>query len=441
MVVKKEIKERVLKKVDEISNDTAKLLQEMVRIPSVTGDELEAQKFMEKVFRDRVGLKTKLVEADMNVISKHPDFFKGTSFMKRGGVDYKDRPNVIGTLKGAGGGKSILLDGHIDVVSPEPVSRWKHNPWAGEIVDGKLYGRGAFDMKCGIAAMTMAVKCLQDLGIKPKGDVIVESSVDEEDGGVGGPFATILQGYTADACIDTEPSGPNDIGVGCVGTAYFRVKIPGITAHAGVAHTGVNAIGKAMKVYQALADLNEYRQKMIHNPLFEAKPENVGRATTLNVGKIQGGDWPSTVAGWCNVECRIGFPPNTSDTMESVQAQIRETLDHVSKLDPFLRDREPLELEWFGWKARPSQQDTNHPFPQLVKATAEDVTKKPANFNAFPGSNDDRHYRIYGKMPCVIYGPGGMYAHGIDEYCDVSTFAPVTKVIALTILDWCGYEE
>jgi acetylornithine deacetylase len=439
MVVSDSVKKKVLTKVDEMSDDITKLLQEMVRIPSVVGDELKAQQHMASVFRNRMGLKTDVFEADMNLLRKHPDYYETTSFLKKGGVDYKDRPNVVATLKGTGGGKSMIYSGHIDVVSPEPINKWKHDPWGGEIVEGKLYGRGSGDMKCGIAAMTMAVRCLQELGIKLKGDVMLETLIEEEDGGVGGAFASVLHGYTADGCINTEPMGPTSVTLGCVGTSYFRVTVPGVTAHAARAHEGVNAIGKALKVYNALVDLNEYRQKTIRNPLFEAALGMAGHATTLNIGSLRCGDWPSTVAGWCTFECRISIP--TNETLEHMQKQVQDTVKGVQNLDPFLKDREPIKVEWFGWRARPSVLEAEHPLPQMVKRIAEDITGQQIQMSAATGSCDDRHWRLYGNTPAIMYGPAGVMVHGIDEYCDLKSLPIVTKVLALSLLDWCGYEQ
>ncbi|MDH5437582.1 MAG: M20/M25/M40 family metallo-hydrolase, partial [Candidatus Bathyarchaeota archaeon] len=136
---KQSVKKRILEEIDNKKDAMTKFLQELVRIPSVVGHEGEAQKFMEKTFRD-LGLEVDVWEADATELRKHPAFFETTSFTKFG---YKGRPNVIGKLRGSGGGRSLILGGHIDVVSPEPVSAWTHDPWGAEIVDGKLYGRGA----------------------------------------------------------------------------------------------------------------------------------------------------------------------------------------------------------------------------------------------------------------------------------------------------------
>lgn len=432
-MVQEAVKQQVLEKINGQKDEMIKYLQDLVKIPSVTGQEQEAQQFIEKKFRE-MGLETDMFEPEVEALRNHPAFFETTSFTKLG---YKDRPNVVGRLKGSGGGKSLILCGHIDVVSIEPREMWTHDPWGGPIENGKMYGRGAADMKAGIAAMIYAVQCLQEVGIKLKGDVILETVIEEEDGGIGGALATLLRGYTADAAIITEPYG-DFIGIANAGVLYFRVKVLGRTAHAEHAHRGVNAISKAMKLYKALMLLNERRQKQIHYPLVEnSAPDMKGHATILNIGVIKGGDWPSTVAGWAELKCRIGWPPG--ETLEDVKTQIEETVRSVAEEDSWLRAHPPV-LEWIGWKGEASEQDRTHPFVQLIKRNAEEIKGKLVGYSGGNAGNDTRFYRLYGT-PTIALGPQGMDYHGIDEYVELNSISETTKILALTMLNWCGYEE
>jgi len=430
---KQSVKKRILEEIDNKKDAMTKFLQELVRIPSVVGHEGEAQKFMEKTFRD-LGLEVDVWEADATELRKHPAFFETTSFTKFG---YKGRPNVIGKLRGSGGGRSLILGGHIDVVSPEPVSAWTHDPWGAEIVDGKLYGRGAADMKGGIAAMVHAFKCVLDIGVKPRGDIILKSTIEEEDGGIGGTLAAILKGYRADAAIVTEPTDVCNIDIASAGAMYFRIKVPGRSAHAAVAHFGVNAIGKAMKIYNALLKLNKERQSRISYPPAEVDPYMKGHATTINIGKIRGGDWPSTVAGWAELECRIGWPPG--EELEAVKKQVEDIVYGVARQDPWLRDNPPR-IEWFGWRARPHEQDVNHPIVQTVAKFVKELTGKEAKFVGGSAGLDTRHYVRHGGVPAICLGPTGLNFHGVDEYVEIDSVTETAKILALTILDWCGYE-
>lgn len=427
------LQKRVLEEVDEKRDEMTEFLQGLVKIPSVVGHEGTAQRFMEKTFRN-LGLEVHVWEPDVAKLKKHPAYFKTTSYTKFG---YKGRPNVIGRLQGSGEGRSLILAGHIDVVSPEPVSAWTHGPWGAEIVDGKLYGRGAADMKGGIAAMVHAFKCIQATGAKLRGEVTLKSTIEEEDGGIGGTLATILKGYRADAAIITEPTDVYNIEIASSGVMYFRVKVPGESAHAASAHLGVNAIGKAMKMYNALLKLNKERQSRISYPPAEVEPVMKGHATTINIGKIQAGDWPSTVAGWAELECRVGWPPG--EELEDVRKQVEDAIYRVAEEDPWLRQNPPR-IEWFGWRARPHEQDIKHPIVQTVAKFVKELTGKEAKFIGGSAGLDTRHYVLHGEVPAICFGPRGSGFHSVDEYVEIDSVVETTKVLASTILDWCGYK-
>jgi acetylornithine deacetylase len=425
------VEEGVLGYLDSRGDEIVDFLRRLVGIPSVVGLEGEAQKFMYHTFRD-MGLEVDMWEPDINELKKHPAFFETTSFRKYG---YKDRPNVIGKLRGVGGGRSLFLCGHIDVVSPEPVGAWSYPPWGGVVVDGKMYGRGVADQKGGIAAMTYALKSIIDLGIKLKGDVLIGTTIEEEDGGVGGALATVLKGYRADAAILTEPGGSR-IGVASAGVLYFRVKVMGRTAHASRAHLGVNAIEKAFLIYRDLMELNVERQRRVRYVYAENEaPHMRGRATTINVGVVRGGDWPSTVAGWAELECRVGWPPGESvgDVRREIEAKVME----VAMGDSWLRDHPPI-IEWFGWCAEPSEQDVNHPIVKLVKSTAEEVLGEGVVFAGGSAGLDTRHFILYGGMPAITFGPEGENTHGVDECVNLDSVIKTSKVLALVLLRWCG---
>ncbi|MCR6691985.1 MAG: ArgE/DapE family deacylase [archaeon YNP-LCB-003-016] len=425
------VEEGVLGYLDSRGDEIVDFLRRLVGIPSVVGLEGEAQKFMYHTFRD-MGLEVDMWEPDINELKKHPAFFETTSFRKYG---YKDRPNVIGKLRGVGGGRSLFLCGHMDVVSPEPVGAWSYPPWGGVVVDGKMYGRGAADQKGGIASMTYALKSIIDLGIKLKGDVLIGTTIEEEDGGVGGALATVMKGYRADAAILTEPGG-NRIGVASAGVLYFRVKVMGRTAHASRAHLGVNAIEKAFLIYRALMELNVERQRRVRYVYAENEaPHMRGRATTINVGVVRGGDWPSTVAGWAELECRVGWPPGESvgDVRREIEAKVME----VAMGDSWLRDHPPI-IEWFGWCAEPSEQDVNHPIVKLVKSTAEEVLGEGVVFAGGSAGLDTRHFILYGGMPAITFGPEGENTHGVDECVNLDSVIKTSKVLALVLLRWCG---
>ncbi|MFQ6126894.1 MAG: ArgE/DapE family deacylase [Candidatus Heimdallarchaeota archaeon] len=434
MTIDPTIREAVLKTISSNKAELIEFLKGLVRIPSVVGEEGTAQKFIGTKFTEMT-LQVDTWEPDITELRDHPAFFETTSYITHG---YKGRPNVSGRLEGAGKGNSLLLSGHIDVVSPEPVARWKHDPWGAEIEQGRLYGRGAADMKGGIAAMIYAVHAIQQVGVQLQGDVTLQTTIEEEDGGIGGVLHSIIRGYTANAAIVPEPRSGTEIGIGAAGVLYFRIKIPGKTMHAVYAHKGVNAIGKAMRIYDALMALNKTRQHTIRAPLFEREEGMEGHATTINVGTIRGGDWPSTVAGFVELGCRIAWPPGEEIT--EIKAQVEETIEQVNQSDLWLKEN-PATVEWFGWQTIPHLQDPHHPIVQLVKNHFEEISGSQATICGVPWGLDTRFYVLYANIPALTCGPRGGNLHGIDEYVELDTVVETTKILALTILDWCSQDK
>ena len=418
------IKNGLAAAVNRLHDDMIHTLTELVRIPSVVGNEGDAQSFIRQLYSD-LGLKLHTVEADKKKLRDHPAYVESD-------LPFEGRPNIIGILKGDPQKKSIILNGHVDVVSPEPVDQWQHDPWGGEIEGNRLYGRGAMDMKAGLVTNLYAVKALASLGLKPGGTVMLQSVIEEEAGGGGGTLACLMEGYTADGMIITEPHLFPVISH--TGILYFRVKVKGKTAHAGRAHLGVNAIGRMMKIYQALEQLDIQRAATVKFPLYD-KVE--GRSCHLNIGTLKAGDWPSTVAGFAEMECRISYIPGES--MADIKKTIEDVIHQTAQDDAWLRDHLP-ELEWFGWKAEPWYQDPNDIFIQGVLDTMGLVRgEKMEVFGATAGL--DTRFSSYFGFPAISFGPVGDHEHGFDEYVDLDSLPLVTQIVALATLDWCNREK
>ena len=202
MEIDQNIIERICEQADMMQQESIALLQKLVRIPSVThppfGDEGPVQEYIAEYFRG-MGLEVDVFEpSDVPGIEKHKGWWPG--------LNYEGRPNVVGIQRGTGGGKSLILNGHCDVVAEGDHELWDEDPFSGIVKDGRLYGRGSVDMKGGIAAMTMALHCLKKSGIRCKGDIILESVVNEELGGYNGTLSCILRGYHAAAAMVPAPS-------------------------------------------------------------------------------------------------------------------------------------------------------------------------------------------------------------------------------------------
>ncbi len=406
------------------------LIQGLVRIPSISGNESKVQEFVQKVLHD-MKLQPEMMYPDLDILRKDVDYFETTSFTR---VGYDNRPNVVATLNGSGGGKSICLTGHVDVVSAEPLEDWTRDPWGGEIEDDLLYGRGSGDMKAGVAAMFIAVQALQEQNIHLKGDIQLETTIEEEDGGVGGNLFLRLVRPKVDAAINPEPTWHN-LGVASGGVMYFRITVKGVPAHAATAHFGVNAIEKMMLMVNALRDLNKKRQSTTSFGIVEeADPRMKGHVTTINIGTITSGDWPSTVPAKAILECRIGWPPG--ETREEVQKQVESTISAVTKSDRWLSENPPT-VEWFGWYARPHLLDLESDFVHLMKQNITEVVGRSPKYAGGSAGLDTRFFAHRG-IPAVTFGPETQRIHSFDEWVSIESTLKTAETIATTLIDWCG---
>ncbi|MCH8907046.1 MAG: ArgE/DapE family deacylase [Candidatus Heimdallarchaeota archaeon] len=409
-------------------DELIELAQDLIKIPSVTGNEITCQRFLVQKL-EKMGLTPNLVYPSIKDLRSHEDFFETTSFVKFG---YEDRPNVTSVIKGTGDGPSLCLSGHIDVVSPEPVNQWTRKPFGGEVEGNLLYGRGAGDMKGGLAAMVFATRAIIETETKLKGDLFLESTIEEEDGGVGGVLSLRMTEPKYDAAIIPEPLD-HCIGIASAGVMYFRIKVIGRPAHASTAHYGVNAITKSVPIIQALEELHQSRQNTISYPYAEQDETMKGRATTINIGIVQSGDWPSTVPGECTLECRIGWPPG--ETRTEVRSQVENAINNAIKSDVWLTKNPPI-IEWFGWNARPHEMDIRHPFTQLVVEENYKATKSDPIFLGGAAGLDARYF-VHQGIPAITYGPRAERIHSFDECVDIESMITVAEVMIGVIQKHC----
>lgn len=419
------MKQRVSEYIEKNQEELISAIVEAVRTPSVLGNEQAMQEFMKKKYKE-IGLEVEEVQPSYDKVKGHPAFCSS-------GLPFEGRKNIIGIWKGDEGAPSLTLNGHIDVVSPEPVEKWTKDPWGGEIEGNRLYGRGSGDMKAGLMANWFALKALLDLGIKPKGKVMLQSVIEEEAGGAGGTLTCMEEGYTTDGFIATEPHALR-LTVAHAGVLYFRVRVLGKTAHAGMAHLGINAISKMYKVYNALEELANKRAKDVYFELFH---KGSGQSVHLNLGTLQGGDWVSNVPGEAVLECRIGFIP--SETREEIKALVYQTVEDAIKGDEWLEENPP-EIEWYGWTTEAWNQDPEDPYVVSFKKTAEDMLGKEVEIGGRAAGNDARFTQYYDK-PGLVFGPRCSNMHGPDEFVEIDSVVDTAKVFAAHIIDWCGVEE
>lgn len=410
--------------VDRLADDLLADLQSVVRIPSVVGNEGPVSARMRQLYEGAgLGLEVSDFVPDIDALRSHPGFVDTQ-------MPYAGRSNVIGRLPAAGEGRSLILNGHIDVVGPGPDGSWSRDPWGAEIEGNWMYGRGAGDMKAGVIANLYAMKTLANLGLRPAGEVMLQAVIDEEAGGAGGTLASLERGHRADAMICTEPENLN-ITMAHAGVCYFRVRVAGRQAHAAFAHRGVNAIAHMVGIVQALVDLDAERGRTIHYALLDG---GSGRSCHLNVGTIRAGDWPSSVPAEAVIECRMGFVPG--EHLADMRALLTRTINDAAAGDQWLVEHPP-KIEWYGWQTDPWYQDPDHPFICTLAEVIGEVRGEPAELRGATGGIDSRFSRYYG-MAAACTGPIAQNIHGADERVDIPSIITTTKILASTVLAWCG---
>lgn len=419
------IEKRVLAEIDRRFDDTVAFLQEMVRQPSTLGNERGVQ---ELIFKRMQGMEldAQMWDLDIDALRQHPLF--GPLSM-----EYEGRPNVTAIWPAAAeGGRSIIFNGHVDVVSPEPLTNWRHGPWDATLEGEWMYGRGAADMKAGIAAMLLAVEAVRATGVTLRGDVILETVIEEECTG-NGALACALRGLQADAAIVPEPHGLR-ASHATVGVIWFRIHTRGRASHVLAADSAVNAIEKMYPVLTALRELEEALNAEERHPLYRQHPHPIN----LNVGIIRGGDWPSTVPSECTIECRLSCQPGI--TIEETQARVRAAVEAATKRDFWLQENPPG-LEFFGFRAEPSVVDPDDPAMQMLAHCHESVTGEALEFDAGTATTDQRFFLNTLNMPATSYGPVGENIHAGEERVLVPSIAQTARVLALYLLRWCGVAQ
>jgi acetylornithine deacetylase len=385
-------------------DDTIAFLAELVRVPSLLGKEEPAQQVVETRLRE-LGFVTRSIVPDPGRLAERPD--SGIPL-----ISYEGRRSVVGTL-GDGSGRSLVLNGHVDVVSPEPVERWSKEPFGAEVSGGRLYGRGACDMKGGVAAMLLGIEAALAPGPLP-GGVVYQSVIEEECGG-NGALAARLDGPQADAALIAEPTN-GGMDLVAVGVIWARITLEADARHASNADRGANPIEAAFPV---IAALHELEAELNRDP----DPELAGldHPYLLNVGALHAGDWASMTPGKAELDVRLGFPIR----MEPAEAQER-LASAVREADPSAR------VEFRGFRARGYAFDAESPFVRVLSDCHEEVRGGRPRPDPSRATTDLRFF----EGQAVCYGPTGDRLHGVDEWVDLESVADVAAVIALLVRRW-----
>lgn len=397
----------------------------LLRVPSWDGNETPAQDVMAGLM-DEVGLGLDRWPIDLPRVQAHPE----CSWE----IERDDAVGLVGTLEGRGGGRSLALNGHVDVVPPGDADLWTHPPFAGHVQDGRLYGRGSLDMKGPLAAGLYAMKAIRDAGVTLLGSVHLQSVIGEEDGGIG-TLATILRGHRADGAIVMEPTEgvAAPVQAGCLN---FRVRVPGRGAHGAVRDEGVSAFEKLFGVYRALGALETRRNAdAADNPLFR----RYSIPFPVSVGTLRGGDWASSVPEHATMEGRIGVKPDEDPL--SARAELEGAVRDAAEADDFLRGNPPT-VEWWGGRFLSAETDPGHPLVAALRAAGEAVSGKVVPVEGVPFGADAGLLRQVGGIPTVLYGAGDIRrAHRPDEWVGVDELAEMARTLVVTTMRFCGVAD
>jgi acetylornithine deacetylase len=415
--------------IDAIDTDgLLAFLGDLVAFPSLDGspDEQAAQEYV-AAFLERQGFETDVWEIDFDTLRRHPSFSAEVERQRGSGV--------VGML-GMGAGPTLIFNGHVDVVPAGDQALWRFPPWRTTIADGFVYGRGALDMKGGLACAVFAAKAIRDAGVRLKGRLLIQSVIGEEDGGCG-TLATVLRGHTGDGAIVVEPTGLC-IAPAQAGALNFRLTIPGAAAHGCVREEGVSAIELFIPLYRALMDLEATRNAEARRR-DDALSRLYARYTTpyaLSIGVVRAGEWASTVAETLVAEGRYGVAVD-EDPAEA-RRMLEETVARAAQADPWLREHPP-HLEWWGGQFAPASTPLDHPLVETTAAAFAAITGVPATLEGMTYGADMRLLVHDGRTPTILFGPGDVRdAHRPNERVAIADLETATRTLALTALRFCG---
>ena len=351
-------------------------------------------------------------------------------------LNWAGYPQLLGRLRGSGGGRSLLLNGHIDVVSPEPRQAWAMDPFRAEVRDGLLYGRGAADMKGGVACIVYAAQTLARCGIRLDGDLLISAVTDEESTSAG-TLATLARGISADACIVAEPSALQ-IGIACRGSLMPSVRVRGRAGHASAVQPhwreggAVSAAEKAAQVVEAVVAL---REAWRDDP---AQRHPYLPPGTVVVTALEAGQWENSYADEARIDCHISYLPTHADADgygREVEREFTSWVQRYAAADPWLAEHPP-EVSW-SLDVPPSEVPPGEPVVGVLQGALTDLGR-PAPLTGTGYWNDGASFTRAG-IPSVVFGPGEVaFAHGVDEHVPIDDLVTTAQALALTAMRFCA---
>lgn len=403
--------------------DRRQLLEDLaalIEIPSLGGDEAPAQEWMARRLR-QIGLEVDTWTIDFRELSSHPAF--SMEVPRDHGV------GVVGTL-GEGTGPTLVLNGHVDVVPVGDLQQWTADPFRATLRDGVVVGRGACDMKGGLAAALAALSAIAAERVVLNGRIALHSVIAEEDGGAG-TLATLLRGHTGDGAISMEPTELR-LAPAHAGALSFRIRVPGRSAHGCVREEGVSALETFRPIHDALLALEAARNARLRQPLFE----RYRLPYALSIGRVWAGDWPSSVPDLLVCEGRYGIAPG--EDAAAARTEFERAVADGAGRHPFLRDHPPT-VEWWGGRFLPAATPLTSPLVEIAGQSIGEITGKAAEVEGMTYGADMRLLVNVGGIPTVLFGPGDVRrAHRPDECVPIDELMTVARVLALTALRFTG---
>ena len=419
------LRQRIADAVAASFSDQIAFTQALVRFASLRGQEHAVQDFVFRALRER-GFALERFAMDREAIERHPG---GSKFSEH----HSQAPIVVGIHRPREErGRSLILQSHVDVVPAGPADMWTRPPFEPAIEGDWMYGRGAADMKAGAAANLFVFDALRRAGLQPAATVYVQSVVEEESTG-NGALMTHLRGYRADAVLIPEPEDEKLVRANA-GVLWFQVEVRGHPVHVREMGAGANAIDAAHRVVGALRELEAaWNARRNEHPLFADDPHPIN----LNIGRIEGGDWASSVPAWCRIDCRIAIYPGTAAA--EAAREIEATVAAFARQDRFLANNPPR-VVFNGFFAEGYVLEPGSEAERVLDEAHRAATGKPLETLVSPAYLDTRVHALYDRVPALCYGPVSKNVHGYDEAVSLSSVQRVTTAMALFVAEWCGVE-
>ena len=432
------LEQQVLAEIDRRSDDLVALAGDLIRFDT-TAREPDDPPRDEAALQRYLGDRLEAAGAEIDIWEPAAEDVAGSRLVPPG-LAFDGRPQLVARFPGTEAARSLLLNGHIDTVSVEPRDRWTSDPHRPVVRDGRLYGRGAVDMKGGIAAMAFAAETLARLGIRLDGELLVNTVTDEESIGAGG-VASVAHGVRADAGIVTEPSG-FDVWVACRGSLMPTITVAGRPGHAGLPqpdwHDGgaVNAIEKAAIVQEALRQLQAEWGDREDNRHPHLSPGEI--VPTL----IAGGEWIVSYPASCTISYHVAYLPAQADAEgwgNAVEQELEEHVARAVRADPWLAEHPP-QIAW-ATDVPAAEVSPDEPVVQTILA-ATHAAGRPGRIAGMDSWHDGATYTRLADTPCVCFGPGRIEdAHTVDEAVGVRDLVDCARALALAAMRFCGVSD